>query len=122
MAIENAVEGCVNETFGAAMALAQSIAAADPAVRAVMREIAPDEMRHAELSRKIAQWICGRLDAPARARVSRARQRAALALVQSTSFEADPALLRDVGLPAPRMARAMARELLRVTSRAEQLH
>jgi hypothetical protein len=80
-----------------------------------MREIAPDEMRHAELSWKVARWISGRLDAHARARVSRARQGAALALVQSTSFETDPALLRDVGLPAPRMARAMARELMRLT-------
>jgi rubrerythrin len=50
LAIENAVEGCVYETFGAAVGLAQAMTASDAKVRAAMRRIARDEMQHAELA------------------------------------------------------------------------
>ena len=66
IARENAVEGCVNETFSAAIAAVQAACARDDRVRAAMRRIATDEMRHAELAWSVAGWIDTRLDAAAR--------------------------------------------------------
>jgi len=111
MAVENAVEGCVRETFGAAVALAQSMAAADPRLRAALRGIARDEMRHAELAWRVAAWLEGRLTARERARVTKARNRAARGLVRHATRRVHPALIADLGLPPPRVARGIALDL-----------
>ena len=47
VAIENAVEGCVRETFGALIASWQAEHARDPGIKRLMRSIARDETRHA---------------------------------------------------------------------------
>ena len=47
IAIENAVEGCVRESFGALLATWQAKTAGDARVRAAMKRIARDETRHA---------------------------------------------------------------------------
>lgn len=113
IAVENAVEGCVRETFGAAVALAQATSAGDPRVRAAMRPLAADEMRHAELAWCVHRWLEPRLDRAARARVVRARRRAALALVQETSVEPHADLVQQLGLPTARQARSVALDLAR---------
>ena len=56
IALENAVEGCVRETFGAAVGAFQSEHAADPMIAGVMTQIAEDEARHAELSFQLNAW------------------------------------------------------------------
>lgn len=104
LAIENAEEGCVRETFGAALAALQATTASDQELRRLLRTIAREELRHASLAWRIARWLDGRLDAAGRARVSRARQTALAAL--------DGELARDVadqvlGLPAPSATRAL---------------
>jgi hypothetical protein len=108
MAIENAVEGCVRETFGAAIAMRQAATAADPKVRAAMQRIGEDEIRHAELAWRVARWLDTRLDATDRTRVARARRRAVRALVRDAAGPVHPDLVRDLGLPAPADAHAMA--------------
>jgi len=50
LALDNASEGCVRETFGALLAHHQALRAADEGIRAAMVTIADDETRHAELS------------------------------------------------------------------------
>ena len=60
-AVDNVVEGCVRETFGAAVARYQAACAVDPLVRASMASIAADETRHAELSWRIQAWLESRL-------------------------------------------------------------
>jgi hypothetical protein len=95
LAIENAVEGCVRETWGAALALRQSIDARDAEARAAFAAIANDEIRHAELGWAIDRWASERLDAAANARVDAARAAAARALLDSPPDPALPAL----GLP-----------------------
>lgn len=80
LAIDNAEEGCVRETFGAALVAVQAERATDPRVRALMRGIAADELRHAALSWRIARWLEMRLDASGRARVAVARLTALAAL------------------------------------------
>src|SRR5207244_7659366 len=47
IARENAVEGCVHETWGALLAHHQAMTGADPLVRTVMARIARGEKQHA---------------------------------------------------------------------------
>ena len=49
VAVENAIEGCVRETWGAAVAAFQGERAGDRAVRRAMRSIAIEEAEHASL-------------------------------------------------------------------------
>jgi hypothetical protein len=77
LAIENAAEGCVRETWGAVIAEWQSRAALDPEVRAVFARIALDEARHAALAWAVDRWVRTRLDPVACARVDAAREAAA---------------------------------------------
>jgi len=111
IALENAVEGCVREAFGAAVAVVQAERAGDASVRAEMRGIARDELRHAELSFRVARWLDTKLDAGARARVRRASAKAARDLVRSLEREPPPALVAALGVPDARRARAIAGEL-----------
>lgn len=85
IAIENAVEGCVNETWGALVAHWQARASTDRTVRAVMRRIAVDETRHGELAWQIDAWARNHLDADARVEIGRARERAIAAVAASAS-------------------------------------
>lgn len=89
IAVENAVEGCVSETYGALLALWQATNAVDAGLRSSLRRIAVDETRHAALAWTLAGWLEGRLDRAARERVRAAR---ALAITD----------LRDrLGVPHP---------------------
>jgi hypothetical protein len=56
LAVENAVEGCVRETYGALLATWQARAAAEPRVRAMMAAVAVDETRHAQLAWDLDAW------------------------------------------------------------------
>ncbi len=111
IAIENAVEGCVRETFGAAVAILQAGRANDRQVRKAMKPIARDEMRHAQLSWAVAAWLDTKLDPQGRARVRRARAKAVEALVRSVAVERDPDLSKELGLPTAAEARAVLEQL-----------
>lgn len=113
IAVENAALGCVGETFGAAVSLWQSEHAADPVVREAMRRIAADELSHAELAWRVAEWLHERLSAPARARVASARRMAARTLVGGLRDDPPEELAIAAGLPRSAPARAMADAALR---------
>jgi hypothetical protein len=51
-----AEEGCVGETLGAILAREQLAVARDPAVVSILRRVAADEARHAELAWRFARW------------------------------------------------------------------
>ena len=76
MAIENAIEGCVHETYGALLLRWQAARMTDASLRAKFVAIAEDEVRHAALSWQVARWIEKELDSSARRRVHAARSRA----------------------------------------------
>ena len=95
LAIENAIEGCVRETWGAVVALWQAHRAHDPKLRDVYRAIAADEARHAALGWAIDQWVRTRLPAEAHARIDAARDVA----VRELFTGHDEGALAVLGLP-----------------------
>ncbi len=111
LALHNAVEGCVGECWAALVALHQAKHAADPAVRAAMAQIAPDEVRHAALAFDVADWLAPRLSAIERRKVSRARA-GAIRRLQRCHRLAHPDITARLGLPdaaqASRLADAFA--------------
>ena len=110
-AIENAVEGCVRETWSALQATHQAAAASDPEIRAVMRRIAEDETRHAELAHDIDAWLRTRLGAAAVARLDQARQDAVAELMQALERCDDPDLRDRAGFASPERAHQLAAAL-----------
>jgi hypothetical protein len=100
VARENAVEGCVRETYGAVVALVRGARAEDASVRRAMRSIARDECRHAELSWRIAAWVMPRLKRGEREQVTRSMRDALIALARAE--EASTGECRSfLGLPSP---------------------
>jgi hypothetical protein len=105
MALENAAEGLVRETFGAAIALWQADRARDSEVRRAMRQIADDECRHAELSWRVARWLHRKLTPVERERVSRRVRETVVTLRAEVSRAPDRVLREVAGLPSARQAR-----------------
>ncbi len=99
IALENAVEGCIRETYGALVAHHQARAAADPSIAAMMRTIADDETRHAGLAWDVAAWLEPKLCADERRTVALARERALADLRRALADEPDEALTTAAGLP-----------------------
>jgi len=113
MALENAVEGCVRETWGALIALRQASQASEPAVRETMARVARDEVRHAELAWSVHAWLQPRLNRTQRARVLTARRAAFAELSRDIRSELPEVDRQRLGLPNARQALAMLSELER---------
>jgi hypothetical protein len=111
LALENAVEGVVRETFGAAVALFRARHASDPHARAVMTEIAEDECRHAELAAAIAEVLERDLTASQRDAVARARVEAIAELARSFASDTADEVRIVLGVPSAVEARRMVDEL-----------
>jgi hypothetical protein len=117
IAMENAVEGCVRETYGALVASWQAMASSDPVVRDVMRKVARDEIRHAALGWEVANWAQKRLDPAARQRIAEARRLAMRSFAKEAGNELPDALVIQAGLPRPAHAQVMLAELDRALDR-----
>lgn len=112
LAIDNAVEGCVRETYGAVVAGYQARAAADLAIRVAMAAIARDEAKHAQLAWRVQRWLAPRLS-PAERRAADNHARAARAELHAAAGAIDGELARVVGLPSESAARRLLGELAR---------
>lgn len=114
MAVENAIEGCVGETYGAAIAHFQANQASDPTFRLAMKRIAVDETRHAELAFELARWFDENLSNPARCRVRAAQRQAVRARARSVKHlrYRDGAAI-TLGLPTAQQAAVLVEELRR---------
>jgi hypothetical protein len=111
VASDNAVEGCIRETYGALVAHTQARQARDSSVRMVLGRIARDETRHAALSWQIAQWAESRMRAGERRRVRQDTKQALDRLEDElTQLHADE-VHAVTGLPRPPQARALYRRL-----------
>ena len=118
IATENAVEGCVRELYGAAVARWQAANAEGAAVRAAMAELAEDELRHAALALRVAAWLHPRLSRDARRRVEAERARAVEELSTAVEQAAPEDAARTLGLPSPGQARTILDGLRPVWARA----
>lgn len=105
VALENAVEGCVRETWGALVAEYQSVQARDGDVREAMRAIARDEARHAALAWRVHAWALSKMDETARTDCERAMRDAVRSL--RAELTAVDAASRELGWPAGAVAAVM---------------
>jgi len=111
MALENAVEGCIRETYGALAAHRQAFAAADREIAVAMAEIAEDESRHAALSWEIAAWIEPLLRADEREELRIAKARAFSELRAEAETEPSAVLVEQAGVPDAETAQALLTHL-----------
>ncbi|MDD9947585.1 MAG: ferritin-like domain-containing protein [Myxococcales bacterium] len=112
-ALDNAVEGCVRETYGALVATYQGMTATDPQARQILTAIAADETRHAQLSWQLAEFIEPQLSDPERTMLRSAR----VAAVRDLALEPDNGLSpRErslIGWPDERTSRVLIAQLAR---------
>ena len=99
IALENAVEGCVRETFGAAQATFQASHATDARIAKTMRGIAADETRHAALAWEVAAWIEPLLSERERYAIDMARQEAVTKLGLDLAIDPDARVAHIAGAP-----------------------
>lgn len=107
VALENAVEGCVRETFGALVGMWQAERAQDASVRRAMKAIARDESRHARLAWSVLGWVEGELDDEGLARLDKAIEDAVAKLASDVAAEPSTELRERAGLPSAREAAAL---------------
>jgi len=113
MARENAVEGCVTETWGALIGLHQANAARSRVVRRVYAGLAGDELRHAALSWDLHAWLGSRLSPAARKSVRSSAEARVLELESGLDSGVTPDLRRELGLPGPARRRKLFASLRR---------
>lgn len=106
-ALDNVIEGCVRETYGAACARYQSLRAADPGVRVTLARIARDEARHADLSWRIHEWARERLSGAELERLRHSARRAIDELRREVAREPADSVRQLAGMPGPAHALAM---------------
>jgi hypothetical protein len=104
---DDAVEGCVKETFGALLATWQASQARDARVRRTMRRIAHDETRHAALAWEILVWGMLRLPREDRRRVEETLENALAALESAPPLPVHPAVHEVAGHPPPEHERGL---------------
>jgi hypothetical protein len=107
MALENAVEGCVRETYSALECAWQAELADDPVVRATMKRIARDELRHLALAWSVHAWVVPRLSPAERASVLAAQREATAALSSELRADPDASLVAQAGLPRAAQSQAL---------------
>jgi hypothetical protein len=112
IAVENAVEGCVRETWAAMVAHHQAARAADPEIRRAFATIAADEARHGELAFAIDAWLADRLTPAERDTVAAARD-AAIAGLLDAPDTTSASVAAIAGLPDAARARSLASALVR---------
>jgi hypothetical protein len=113
LAAENAVEGLVRETYGAAVALWRAERAADPSIRRTLEAVAEDECRHADLARALATFFDGHLRPPERRAIARLQRGAIDELAHELEGDPPPAVSVAAGVPRANEARAILAALAR---------
>jgi hypothetical protein len=89
VARDNAVDGCVRETFGALLGTVQAARASDARMRAFFEGIVEDELAHAALAWDLHRHLLLRLSREARARVHAAQARALAELGEGDESSAE---------------------------------
>jgi hypothetical protein len=103
VALENAVEGCVRETYGAALGVLRAARATCPEIRAAMATLARDECGHAELSWRVLAWHLRALDEAGRLALARAMSDARHALSDEIARESPMSDAEEALLGTPKV-------------------
>jgi len=111
IALDNACEGCVRETYGALLGTYQSISTPDTQVAEAMTMVSEDETFHAEVSWKIHDWIMPQLTEDERRRIDDAQREAVTKLREDVRSQPEAAIARFAGLPGPEQAVALVDRL-----------
>lgn len=106
IALHNAVEGCVNETWAALIAHWCARHAADVGLRQVFARIAEDETRHGQLAWDLHGWLCSQLDDAQSNAVHEAQRRALAQLPEYARQQSDVPV--ELGQPTAKEATEMA--------------
>jgi rubrerythrin len=122
VALENAAEGCVRETFGALVAAWQATHAGDAGVRAAMQDVAREETRHAALAWEVARWAERRLPRIERKRVADAGARALLRLKAEAGVEPPQELVDTLGVPTANQATRLLDGMVRALRMETAVH
>jgi hypothetical protein len=116
MALENAVEGCVRETYSALECAWQAEVAVDPVVRSAMKRIARDELRHLALAWEVHEWVMGRLSRADRARLRSAQRCEIAMLLGEVATDPHASLVDTAGLPRAHQSRALIDAIARAAA------
>ncbi len=107
IALENAVEGCVNESFAATCGLWQHAHAEHDVFREVIGHITEEEIGHGALSWSIHEWIMPQLTEAQQAHVLQAQAKAFDTLEENFKLEEHPEVRIALGLPNQTEASAL---------------
>lgn len=110
VALHNAVEGCVFETWAAAVAFLKAQRASDRDIRAAYAQIADEEARHGQLAWDLHRWLMAQLSADERAQVHAAQQDALARLPRIAAAQVR-AMPDEMGMPDTQTAAEMAAHL-----------
>lgn len=106
-ALHNAREGCIRETWNAAVAAAQSRNAGEHSIRQFMVLVARDELLHSCLAWELAEWIAPQLSVEEREEVRAELWRAMEQLGVEVSQPVPEPLRRQLGWPSVDEAHAL---------------
>lgn len=112
IAIENAREGCVRESFGSLLGYWQAMTSEDPAVRATMERIAHEESNHGALSWAIDEWIRPQLRAEEIDAYQQAHAEAIEGIRSEIKDDPSEAMQRLAGFPTAAQAQHMFQQLV----------
>ncbi|MFO0664848.1 MAG: ferritin-like domain-containing protein [Polyangiaceae bacterium] len=111
IAIDNACEGMVRETYGAVVGLVQAANASRKDIRDAFARIAPDELEHASLSWRIGEYLDTLLTEGERALVRRAAREAVASLERELMVAAPSDLTHECGVPSTQLAQRLVSDL-----------
>lgn len=111
LARENAVEGCVRETYGALVAAHQAQFATQADLRLAFATIADDEAAHAALSWDLHRYFCEVLGPAVAAELDAAREAAFDAFASDAANRSESFTDRVLGIPRGRRAVALVAAL-----------
>ena len=112
LAMDNAIEGCVFETYAALRAHYQANHAQDLNIKKIMKLIAKDETEHAQLAWDIHQWLMKQLTKQQQLEIHRAQQKAFEKLAQEVAKDAQTELGHQLGNPQETLVHELANALV----------
>ena len=111
IAVENLLEGCINESYAALQALYQSRHAQTDQLKGLFLTIAQDECKHAEIAREVHIFLCTLLTAEEQIKLQVLAKKQWKQLQETLLVQPQLKDLKVIGLPSPSTAFKMAQAL-----------